>query len=318
MTQQTLKQARIIDPILTTHAQGYARPGNVGRFLFPIANVASYGGQVIEFDKSSFKRYQTRRAPGSATKRVTFGYAGKPYAIVPNALEAVVPNETLSDASQVPGIDAAADAVDTTLDSLELSHEYECAELARDASKYDNDHKLTLVGANRWTGANGDPTRDITSGREAVRKSIGMRPNTVLLSASAFNACEYNPKILDRIKYTGRDSVTAELLAKLWNVQQVVVAEAVGVDGDGDELSDVWGDDVILAYVAPPSGSNRRSAARPSYGYTYSITGMPLVRKPYPDENANSWIYPVAADRTPVLSGITAGFLIRGAGGPAA
>ena len=61
-------------------------------------------------------------------------------------------------------------------------------------------------------------------------------------------------------------------------------------------------------------GSNRRSAARPSYGYTYSITGMPLVRQPYEDRNANSWIYPVQADRSPVLSGITAGYLIQNAG----
>lgn len=318
MTQQTLKQARIIDPILTTHAQGYARPANVGRFLFPMATVAGYGGQVIEFDKSSFRRFQTRRAPGSATKRVTFGYAGKPYAIVPNGLEAVVPNEVLNDASLVPGFDVAADYVDSTLDVMELAHEYECAEIARNPANYDNDHKMTLVGADRWTGANGDPTRDVVTAREAIRKSIGMRPNTLLLPSSAFNACEYNPKILDRIKYTGRDSVTAELLAKLWNVQNVIVADAIGADGADDELADVWGDDVILAYVAPPSGSNRRSAARPSYGYTYTITGMPLVRKPYLDENANSWIYPVAADRTPVLSGITAGFLIRGAGGPAA
>lgn len=318
MTQQTLAQSRVIDPILSTHAQGYVRPGNIGKLLFPIAIVAAYGGQVIEFGKEAFRRYNTQRAPGSAIKRVTFGYAGKPYAIVPNALEATVPDENQNDAREVPGLDLASDSVDVVLDVMELSHEYECADLARNASLYDANHKVALVAQNRWTGTAGDPSADVQVAVEAVRKSIGMRPNTVVLSASAFAACQFNPKILDRLKYTGRDAVTAEILAKLWNVKTVEVAEAVGASGANDDLSDIWGDDVIVAYVAPATGGNRRSAARPSYGYTYSITGMPAVKKPYYENNSLSWIYPVIADRKPVLSGITAGYLIQNAGAPAA
>ena len=318
MTQQTTAQTRMVDPILSTHAQGYVRPGNIGKLLFPIAIVAAYGGQVIEFGKEAFRRYNTQRAPGSAIKRVTFGYAGKPYAIVPNALEATVPDENQNDAREVPGLDLASDSVDVVLDVMELSHEYECADLARNASLYDSNHKVALVGQDRWTGTDGDPSADIQVAVEAVRKSIGMRPNTVVLSASAFAACQFNPKILDRLKYTGRDAVTAEILAKLWNVKTVEVAEAVGASGANDDLSDIWGDDVIVAYVAPATGGNRRSAARPSYGYTYSITGMPAVKKPYYENNSLSWIYPVIADRKPVLSGITAGYLIQNAGAPAA
>ncbi|MGH8037011.1 MAG: hypothetical protein ACREPD_04645 [Stenotrophomonas sp.] len=318
MTQQTLAQTRVIDPILTTHAQGYLRPGNVGRLLFPIATVRAYGGQVLEFGKESFRRYNTKRAPGSATKRITFGYAGKPYAITPAGLEALVPDENQNDASAVPGLDLASDAIDLVLDTHELAHEYECAEIARNATNYDNSHKAALVGADRWTGDSSDPTQDISAAKNAVRGSIGVRPNTVLLSASAFAGLESNKSIIDRLKYTGRDAVTTEILARLWGVQSVVVGEAVGATGQDDDLGDVWGDDVIVAYVAPPTGGNSRSNARPSYGYTYSITGMPLVRKPYRDENARSWVYPVDADRTPVLTGLLAGYLIQNAGAPAA
>lgn len=318
MTQQTLAQSRVIDPILTTHAQGYLRPGNVGRFLFPIATVRSYGGQILEFGKESFRRYNTKRAPGSATKRITFGYEGKPYSIVPAALEALVPEENMTDASVVPGLDLATDAVDLVLDVLELDHEYACAEIARAAANYDTDHKVALTGTDRWTGADSDPTKDVITAVEAVRGSIGVRPNTALISASAFSALSTNAAILDRLKYTGRDSITTEILARLWNLQNVVVGDAVGASGQDDSLSDIWGDDVIVAYVAPPTGGNSRSNARPSYGYTYSITGMPLVKAPYQDRNANSWVYPVAADRQPVLTGMLAGYLIQNAGAAAA
>lgn len=318
MPQQTTAQVRVINPILTTHAQGYVRPGNVGRFLFPTANVSIYGGQVLEFGKESFRRYNTKRAPGSATKRITFGYAGKAYAIVSEALEAVVPFENLNDAGQVPGIDLAADAVDTVLDTLELAHEYACVDLATDASNYDASHKTALTGTSRWAGSASDPSVDIKDAGEAIRTSTGIRPNTVILSPSAFAACTLNAKILDRLKYTSADAVTTQVLARLWNVANVHVGDAVGASGSADTLSDVWGDDVVIAYVAPAAGGNSRSAARPSYGYTYTITGMPLVRNPYQDQNALSWIYPVSADRTPVLSGITAGYLLQDAGAAAA
>lgn len=315
MTQQTLAQTRVIDPILTTHAQGYVRPGNVGKFLFPEVPVSQYAGLVLEFGKESFRRYNTKRAPGAATERITFGHEGKPYAIVPNALEALVPVENMTDAAAVPGIDLASDAVDVVMDVMELAHECECADLARDASKYDNDHKIVLTTTNRWTDAdNSDPTKDVKTAGEAIRGSVGIRPNLALLSATAFAALATNKSIIDRLKYTGRDALTTEILARLWNVQQVVVGDAVVASGQDDGFGDVWGDDVILAYVAPGGGGNRRNAARPSYGYTYAIRGMPSVKKPYPDNNRNSWVYGVNADRTPVLSGITAGYLIVNAG----
>jgi len=317
MQQQTLAQARVIDPILTTFAQGYVRPGNVGQLLFPRANVATYGGQILTFGKEAFRKYNTKRAPGSATKRVQFGYAGQKYAIAPSALEAVVPFELQTDASQVPGIDLASDSVGLVMDIHEIELESECAALATTAANYDANHKVTLTTTDCWTAAStSDPTSDVFAGSEAIRSSIGMRPNVCVLSPAAFAALQFNEKILDRLKYTSAGSVTTDLLARLWNIAQVAVADAVQASGQTDALGDLWGDDVVLAYVAPPTGSNARSNARPSYGYTYTLNGMPLVRQPYQDQNALSWVYGVSADRTPVLSGITAGFVIKGAGTP--
>jgi hypothetical protein len=314
MTQQTAAQSRVIDPILTTHARGYVRPGNVGHHLFPSAEVGIYGGQILTFGKEGFRRYNTKRAPGSPTKRVTFGYDGEKYAIVPSALEAVVPDETANDALKVPGVDQAGDSVDLILDVFALEHECECADIARNPALYDVDHKVALLGADRWRGANGDPTADVTAGKNAIRKSIGIRPNTILISDSAFSALESNAKIQAYMDHRSIPALTAEVIAKMWQIPNVVIGESVVASGQADDFGDVWGHDVILAYVAPPTGSNRRSNARPSYGYTYTIKGHPSVRAPYRDENRVSWVYPVSCDRTPVLSGVTAGYLIQNAG----
>lgn len=315
---QNLAQTRVVDPILSQHARGYRRPGNVAKKLFPVAFVPAYGGQVIEFGKEAFRLYNAARAPGSNTKRIDLGYQGKPYAIVPRALEAKVARERMRDAAQVPGVDLASRAVNVVLGALELDHEYSAATIARAAANYDADHKLALVGADRWTGANGDPTKDVTNGAEAIRASIGVRPNLCVLSPSAFNACQSNAKILERLKYTTAGSVTLAQLAALWNIKEVIVGEAVVATGAADSFGDVWGDDVVLAYVAPEGGDQGANNEEPSYGYTYAIEGMPSVENPYYDNSAKSWIYGVSNDAAPVLSGMTAGYLLQNAGGPAA
>lgn len=313
---QNLAQTRVVDPILSQHARGYRRPGNVAKKLFPVAFVPAYGGQVIEFGKEAFRLYNSTRAPGSNTKRIDLGYSGKPYAIVPRALEAKVPRERLRDASQVPGIDLASRAVNVVLGSLELEHENTAAQIARNPANYDSDHNVTLTGTEKWTGSDSDPCKDIATACEAVRGSIGVRPNVVALSATAFAALQSNEKILDRIKYTGRDSVSTQILATLWNVKDVVVGEAVVATGLADDFGDVWGHDVVVAYVAQDGGAGGANAEEPSYGYTYAIDGMPSVENPYWDENTKSWIYGVADDAQPVLSGMTAGYLIKDAGSP--
>ncbi|NJM36198.1 MAG: hypothetical protein HC850_17565, partial [Rhodomicrobium sp.] len=48
-------QARIYDPVLTTHIRGYQHPDFVGSLLFPAVEVRARGGQVLEFGKESFK-----------------------------------------------------------------------------------------------------------------------------------------------------------------------------------------------------------------------------------------------------------------------
>ncbi|EKT4104500.1 major capsid protein [Stenotrophomonas sp. LC732] len=310
--QMTPGQVRVVDPILSEHARGYRQAQLVASVLFPFADVAAYGGRVIEFGKESFKVYNSKRAPGAATKRVRFGYEGKPYSIIPSSLEAVVPREHMRDANAVPGINLATRAVNVVLRSQLLEYEVECAGIATNASNYDNDHKVTLTGTDVWSNDASDPASDVETGKEAVRASIGLYPNTMLLSATAFSKLKRHPKIIARSADSGIRKVTLDLLRQVFEIENIVVGAGV-VAGANDEFGDVWGTSVVLAYVSPGSDVNA-NAEEPSYGYGYRIEGMPLVEEPYYDKNAKSWIYGVSNDASPVLAGMAAGYLIQGAG----
>ena len=317
MTQLNPAQQRVIDPILSTHARGYRQAQLVAPMLFPFADVGQYGGNVIEFGKESFRIYNSQRSPGGATKRVTFGYQGKPYAIAPRALEAVVPREWMRDASQVPGINLATRAVNMVLRSQLLEYEVDAAAIATNTSNYDNDHKVTLASGMVWEDPDSDPAKDVDTGREAIRDTVGAHPNTLLLSAKALKSCRNHPKLIDRSAITGVRKVTMDLLREIFEVENIVVGNAVVASGQNDAFGDVWGTAAILAYVSPGADVDA-NVEEPSYGYGYRIEGMPLVEEPYFEKNPKSWIYGVSFDATPVLAGMQAGYLITNAGAAAA
>jgi len=184
----SVSQIRVIDPVLTKIAQGYRQAGHVGHTLFPRVSVQVSGGQVLEFGKEAFKLYRARRAPGAATSRIQFGYLGKTFALVQDALEGMVPREHLRDAAKVPGARLGQRSIAVVLDSLSLALEYDQAQLATTAANYDTDHRVTLSGTDQWTDGGSDPAADINTGKEAIRTSVGIYPNVLLLSPGAFNA----------------------------------------------------------------------------------------------------------------------------------
>lgn len=309
--QQTTSQARGIDPILTEVAQGYKNAAMVGDALFPVVNVMQRGGKILSFGKEDFALYATARAPGSNTKRVQFGFASGNYALDQHALEAVAPWELQQDASTVAQVNLASAALRKVQNIIALRLEKARADIATTAASYAASNKTTLAGVNQWSDYTGTskPSADIETAKEAIRSQVGMYPNTVVLSAQVMGKLRQHPAIVDRIKYTGRDTATPELLAALWGVERVLVGGAVYSDAAG-AMADVWGKFVVVAYTQPASAAD---LGAPTYGYTYRLDGAPYVEVGYQDRNTKSDIYPVTDEVLPVLTAPSAGYLISAA-----
>lgn len=304
MAQMNVAQARVIDPVLTTVAQGYRNSELVGFSLFPAVPVDLRGGKVIQFGKEAFKLYNTLRAPGGAVKRLQVGYSAQDYAIESHSLAAQVAWEIGQEAQVYPGIDVTSRSVGTVMKSLLLELEAQQAALATTAANYDSNHKLGLSGTSQWSDPAADPIAAIDTAREAIRSSVGMYPNTILFGPTAWKGFKNNPAVTDRIKYTQRAIITEQLAGALVEIPNVVVGKAISSDDSGT-FSDVWGNYVVLAYTALGS----MSAEEPSYGYTYRLRGNPTVDQPHYDPDHKSWIYPVTDERKAVQTGFTAGFL---------
>jgi Phage major capsid protein E len=309
MKNMSTSQARVVDPILSNHAQGYTNMELIGSILFPKVTVPARGGTVLKFGKEGFRRFNARRAPGANTLRVQYGYASSPISVVQESLEAVVPFEIMQEAEKVPGVDMAKGSVDMVLDSIGLNLEYDQAQLAKNADNYGVNNKLTLTGADKWSDDASDPQADVKEAKESIRLMIGRYPNTLCLGADVFNRLTVHPKVKEHFKYTSADSVTEDMLARYLEIEKIVVGKAVSLAEDApdtDPAEDLWAGTAILAWAS--RGNNYRT---PSYGYTYELPGMPYVEEPYSDRSAKSWIYPVTHERQPYLVGADAGFLFQ-------
>lgn len=313
MAPLNTRTAAVIDPILSTHARGYRNSEFIGDALFPRVTIPNRNMRVIKFGKEAFRMMNTRRAPGADKKRVQYGYASDPISLVQDALEGVVPIEHQEEAQSIPGIDLGQGAINMVLDVVDLGLEYDRAQLARAAANYDANHKIALAGTARWTNAASTPQADMDAGKEAVRRSIGRYPNTLVLGPSGFTALKRHAAIKEQFKYTGRESITTEMLAAFFDLKKVIVGKAVFLAetaSDAAMASDIWGDDAILAYV-PETGDNFQV---PSYGYTYELRGYPQVEAPYFERSNDSWIYPTKTERRAYLTGAEGGFLFQNAG----
>lgn len=312
MSAMNPSQARVVDPVLSTVAQGYQNTEMIASALFPTVPVNLRAGNIITFGKESFMLYQSQRAPGENTKRVRFGHAGAPYALVDYSLEGLVPVEIEQEAMNGPGIDLGARAINEVQAIMALRLEKAAADIARTAGSYATSNKATLSGTSQWSDYSGtsDPIDDIADAISAVRAATGKRPNTVCMGALVMDKLKQHPKVVDRIKYTGRDIATPELLASLFGVQRVLSGDAIYSNDAGTAFTDVWGKDVVVAYTNTASA---QSGGLPSYGYTYQLSGYPQVEEAYYDRNAKSWIYPVTRSEAPVLAAASAGFLFTNA-----
>lgn len=311
MAQQSLSGARVVDPVLTEIARGFKQPAGqfVAPLLFPTVEVGARAGRIIRFGKEDFMQYVTARAPGAKTGRVQFGYASDPYSLIDHSLEGMVPREVLEEGrAGEPGLDHAEIAIRRVQRAMELDREIEAATIARNATTY-GAQTVTLSGTNQWSDPASKPFTDVETAKEAVRASVGFRPNVMVIGPKVLSGLKMNPAVMARLIPTGRDLPSMAILEALFEVDMIISGDMIQAT-DAGVMSDVWGKDVILAYVDKTSVQDMGS---PSFGYTYQLRGYPFAEEPYMGRNEKTWYYPYTDCRAPVLTGPTAGYLIKNA-----
>jgi Phage major capsid protein E len=310
-------QARLgINPILTALFLGLGQGNLSAKELFPELPMALRGMTVPRMGTERLRKYDLARAPGADTRRVDIHWDGMTYSVVQKAVDIPIPRENIdeaSNASKVFGVQANLDMSKTALMTaqaiLELDYELDAAAIATLPTTYAAGNVLALAGATKWSAATGTPLNDLDTASGVVRQKTGRNPNTLHLSAVAFQALKRNPQVLNSMSVTAAKILTPELLATLLGIKKVVVGDAVWENGTG-VVADVWGNNAILAYV-PEIGANGMDLGQPGFGTTNTLKDHPKVETPWYDWEAKTWVYGVTYERAPQIAYNGAGFLFQ-------
>jgi len=120
--------------------------------------------------------------------------------------------------------------------------------------------------------ATSDPIKYIRNLNTRQIELTGYKPNTLVLSPYVYDALVEHEDIIDRIKYTQKGIATQQLLASLFEVDNIYVPRAIQntqAKGKTGVYNFIMGKHALLMYVEKNPGLKK-----PSAGYTFAWTGL--------------------------------------------
>lgn len=279
MSETRLEELRMVDPVLTTVAQGYTNNSMIAAELFPVVSVAKLKGKIPVFGKESFIPRDTQRAIRAQSNRIPPGEL--------DMIDFMTQEQDVETAIDYLEEEEAHDFLryeqritKSLMDIILLGHEKAAADLVQNPDNYDSGLKAEISAEDAWNNGGGghDPILDIREGLAAVRARIGKYPNTMIIGDAAYQALLDNTILLEKVKYSGATTINTSIIRELTGIPRILTG--IGVyTADGTTFTDIWSDTVVLAYV--DGGESGRSEFNPSFGYTFRREGKPEVDSYY-------------------------------------
>lgn len=152
-------------------------------------------------------------------------------------------------------------------------------------SKWDHDCQGQAAGPTnkqflQWDKSGSDPTQDIADKMDLIHDSTGYDANVGVISRDVFNKVRNHSAIRARFDYTSPESITLAMLAKLWELDELIKGSAIynsANAGATASFTKIYTNNILLAHRAKTP-----SVRVPSAGYTFlwtAPTGAPKGTK---------------------------------------
>jgi len=268
-----------IDRALTNISVAYMQDASafIADKVFPIVPVKRQSDVFYIYNKGDFMRDEAKQR-GAATESAGGDYgveASDPYYCRTHAFHKDVSPQDRANYDEP--LDADTDATDFVSQKMLIRREMQWAtnyfKTGIWGTEYIGVSSTPSTGQKLyWDDESSDPIADITGAAVTMAAETGYKPNVLVLSPYVFNALRNHEDILDRIKYTQKGIVTADLLAMLFEVDMVFTAWGVvnsAAKGATDSIDFIMGKHALLCYANP-----RPSLKKPSAGYIFAWTGL--------------------------------------------
>jgi hypothetical protein len=259
-----------LDQLLTNISVAYmqSQANFVAPKIFPIVPVDKQSDKYRTYTKNDWFRDEAEKRQG-ATESVGSGYtlSDTAYYCDKYAIHKDIDDDTRRNADSVHDLDK--EATEFVSQRLLLRQEIQWAADFFASGIWGTD----VTPANLWSSyATSDPILDVEAGKAAILSTTGFMPNTLVLGYDVYRQLRNHPDLIDRIKYTTSQTLTTEMMARLFDIGRVEVAMAVKAtnkEGGTAAYAFTHGKHALLAYVPPNPG-----LMTPSAGYMFAWKGV--------------------------------------------
>ena len=262
-------QVQVVDPVLSNISIQYRNSGFVADLIFPRLPVGEVSGTCYKYEKGmQFDIVDTRREMGSGFKKASYKLESDTYKCFENGLEDVIDDRMRRIAGNKMNIES--DTTEFVANLVALAAEKRVVDVVTSTSVITQYTTLTAAAHTQWNDyTNSDPIGVIQTGKTTINAAIGKDPNTLVLGKEVFDKLCQHPQLLERIKYSQTGVVTAALMAAIFNIGRVLVAESLYNTVKKNQtasLSRLWGKKALLCY-----SEGSPSLKQVSLGYTYEF-----------------------------------------------
>jgi hypothetical protein len=278
MPQPTSSQVHV-DAILTNISVAYLQRAEnfIADKVFPVVPVDKQSDKYFVYSKNDWLRDEARvRTDGTESVGSGYNITTDTYYADVYAIHKDIGDQTRANADAPINVDR--EAAEFITHRLLTRREIQFVNDFMATSTWGTD--VTGVASSPSTGqtiqwsdyTNSDPIEDIEEGKAGILSTTGLEANTLVLGYDVFRQLKNHPDLVDRIKYTSSQTITEDMLARMFDIERVLVSKSVkatNAEGATAAYSFTTGKTALLAHVAPSPG-----ILTPSAGYTFSWTGV--------------------------------------------
>lgn len=268
-----------VDVLLTDISVAYVQSSTkfVADRLFPMVPVQRQSDRYAVYNQGDFLRDEVdKRSPGAAPKRIGYNVSStNTYTADEWAAEHAIDDQVRANVSgpYAPEEDATRFLTQKMMIRRErqfVTQFFSTGNLWTGSS--DAQDLVSGTDFTAWSNAASSPIEDLHKQMSRIESNTGFLPNKLCINRQVWFDLKNHPDIVDRTKYTSRDAVSTDLVARLLGIDEVLVA--AGVRNTKDEGlahsgSYIAADNALLVYAAPSP-----SLMVPSGGYTFAWTGL--------------------------------------------
>ena len=269
MPQPTQSAVHVNRPLtMLSVAYAQAQSAFIADKVFPVVPVDKQSDLYYVYTKNDWFRDEAKpRGAGTESAGGGYNLSTASYKCDVFAFHKDIPDQVRAN-EDVP-LNSDRDATEFVTNRLLLRREIQWATDFFTTSVWGTD----LTPSNLWSDyAASDPIGDIRTGVRTVKVNTGFEPNTLVLGYDVFAKLQDHPDIVDRYKYTNREVITEQMLARLFKVERVLVAggvKATNVENETAAYSFIHGKHALLCYT-----NARPGILQPSAGYIFSWRGV--------------------------------------------